>query len=68
MGAPHPASAFAEIAIGTTNDAVETTVLSQRHVGWLYATTRTLQADPYAALPADFQQEVEQLILINATR
>jgi len=66
--ATYPAGRFAEIAVQSSGDAQEVNVLSGRHIGWVYSTTLPLNPNPYAALPADFEQEVAALVTINATR
>jgi len=66
--ASYPAGRFAEIAVQSSGDAQEVTVLSSRHIGWVYSTTLPLNPNPYAALPADFEQEVAALVTINGTR
>ena len=54
-----PATRFAEISIASHHDGEQALwILSQRHVGWVYATTLSLNPDPYASLPADFELEV----------
>lgn len=61
----YPASMFAEIAVQSQSDPSEAGFLAQRHLGWLYSTTRTLDSNPYAALPADFEQEVATLTTLD---
>lgn len=63
-----PATAFAEVAVQSGNDAQEATFLAGRHLGWLYTTTLALSPDPYAALPSDFEQEVAALVTVNGQR
>jgi hypothetical protein len=59
---------FAEIAVQSSGDAQEATTLSNRNLAWVYSTTLSLQPDPYASLPADFEQEVAALVTINGSR
>jgi hypothetical protein len=64
----YPASLFAEIAVQASSDGQEVTALSSRHLAWVYATTLPLDPNPYASLPADFEQEVAALVTVNGSR
>lgn len=63
-----PAAMLAEIAIQTTDDAREAAALTARHLAWVYSTTLSLNPDPYASLPTDFEQEVAALVAVNSSR
>lgn len=63
-----PATLFAEIAVQSSDDAQEATFLASRHLAWVYSTALALNPDPYAALPADFEQEVAALVSVNGLR
>jgi hypothetical protein len=64
----YPAALFAEIAVQSSGDAQEVTLLSSRNLAWVYSTTLPLNPNPYAALPSDFDQEVAALVTVNASR
>jgi hypothetical protein len=66
--ASYPAGMFAEIAVQSSGDAQEVTTLSNRNLAWVYSTTLPLNPNPYASLPADFEQEVAALVTINGSR
>lgn len=60
----YPSGLFAEIAYGAQSDPAEVQTLADRHIAWVYSTTRSLTANPYAALPADLSATVTQLLAL----
>lgn len=64
----YPAAMFAEMAVQASSDPAEVAQLAPRNISWVYSTTLPLNPNPYAALPADFDQEVAALVSINGAR